>query len=170
MFTLGVMLLGLGLDHFTNFAWQLVLSACTWLILLAACVPLSPEQRSRTAVVILVATVGEIIGSVVWGIYTYRLGNLPMFVPPGHGLVYLTGLRLADTRWAAANRRRFIGVALAGIWTWGLCDTRIGSCTLGCSQLSCWCSALLVVSRRKQPARLMTPSRRWRPVPSTPAR
>ncbi len=120
MFTLGVMLLGLGLDHFTNFAWQLVLSACTWLILLAACVPLSPEQRSRTAVVILVATVGEIIGSVVWGIYTYRLGNLPMFVPPGHGLVYLTGLRLADTRWAAANRRRFIGVALAGIWTWGL--------------------------------------------------
>jgi len=120
LFALGVMLLGLGLDHFTNLAWQLVLSLCTWAILVAACWPLSAEQRARTAVVIIAATIGEIIGSIILGIYTYRLGNLPMFVPPGHGLVYLTGLRLADTRWASANRERFIQLALAGIWLWGI--------------------------------------------------
>jgi hypothetical protein len=71
-------------------------------------------------VVIIAATIGEIIGSIILGIYTYRLGNLPMFVPPGHGLVYLTGLRLADTRWATAHRSMFIRLALAGIWAWGI--------------------------------------------------
>lgn len=120
MFTLGVMLLGLGLDHFATLRWQLVLSACTWLILLGACVSLTGQQRARTAVVVIVATIGEIIGSVIWGIYTYRLGNLPMFVPPGHGLVYLTGLRLADTRWVRAHHAWFIRLALLGIWTWGI--------------------------------------------------
>lgn len=118
MFTLGVMLLGLGLDQLATLRWQYVLSICTWIILLAACVPLSPEQRARTAVVIVVATIGEIIGSVIWGIYTYRLGNLPMFVPPGHGLVYLTGLRLTQTTWATRNRDAFVRLALAGILTW----------------------------------------------------
>ena len=31
----------------------------------------------------------------MWGLYGYRLDNLPAFVPPGHGLVYLGGLSLA---------------------------------------------------------------------------
>jgi hypothetical protein len=34
--------------------------------------------------------------------------------------VYLTGLRLAETQWAAAHRERFIQLALAGIWVWGI--------------------------------------------------
>lgn len=117
---LGVMIVGLGLDHWTTLPWQLVLSACTWAILIAACVPLTPQERARTAVVIIVATIGEIIGSVIWGIYTYRLGNLPMFVPPGHGLVYLAGWRISQTGFAVRSRRRFLGLALAGIWAWGL--------------------------------------------------
>lgn len=119
LFTLGVMLLGLGLDHFADLGWQLVLAGCTWLILLAACVPLTAEQRARTAVVVVVATIGEIIGSVIWGIYTYRLGNLPMFVPPGHGLVYLTGWRLTQTRWVRAHLRTFVRLVLAAIVGWG---------------------------------------------------
>ena len=56
-------------------------------------------ERAQTSVVVVVATCAEMIGSVIWGVYTYRLGNLPLFVPPGHGLVYLTGLRLSQTRW-----------------------------------------------------------------------
>ena len=44
---------------------------------------------------VCVATVLEIIGSIVWGAYRYRLGNLPLFVPPGHGLVYLFGITAA---------------------------------------------------------------------------
>jgi hypothetical protein len=62
----------------------------------------------------------EVIGSVIWGIYSYRLGNLPLFVPPGHGLVYLTGLRLSQTRWPAARPRAFVGLAIAAVSAWAL--------------------------------------------------
>jgi hypothetical protein len=45
--------------------------------------------------VVCFATVGEVTGSLLWGVYHYRLHNLPLFVPPAHGLVYLTGFALA---------------------------------------------------------------------------
>lgn len=117
---LAVTVLGLGLDHYANLGWQMVLAACTWFILIMACIPLSPEQRSRTAVVVIVATIGEIIGSIIWGAYTYRLGNLPLFVPPGHGLVYLTGLRISQTGWVRRNETPFKAIALTLIGTWGV--------------------------------------------------
>jgi hypothetical protein len=56
-------------------------------------------------VVVATATVFEVIGSIIWGVYRYRLGNLPLFVPPGHGLVYLTGLRLSQSQIAAGILR-----------------------------------------------------------------
>jgi hypothetical protein len=43
------------------------------------------------------ATGGEIFLALVWGVYDYRLGNLPLFVPPGHVLLYALG------RWIAAR-------------------------------------------------------------------
>jgi hypothetical protein len=42
--------------------------------------------------------------------------NLPLFVPPGHGLVYLSGLALAGI----AAQRVLVGVAAAGAIGWGL--------------------------------------------------
>jgi hypothetical protein len=41
------------------------------------------------------ATAGELFASLVWGLYTYRLGNVPHFVPPGHVLLLLIGWHLA---------------------------------------------------------------------------
>jgi hypothetical protein len=46
-------------------------------------------------VCLVMATAGELILSLGWGLYTYRLGNVPMFVPPGHVLMLLLGLALA---------------------------------------------------------------------------
>jgi hypothetical protein len=117
---LAVMVAGLGLDHFASLGQQYALAVCTWLILLAAMVPLTPLQRSRTMVVVIVATIGEIIASVIWGVYVYRLGNLPMFVPPGHGLVYLTGLRASETAWATRHRRGFVATAVTLMVAWGV--------------------------------------------------
>ena len=117
---LAVMVVGLGLDHFASLGQQMLLAVCTWIILFVACIPLSPEQRARTAVVVMAATIGEIIGSIIWGAYTYRLGNLPLFVPAGHGLVYLTGLRISQTAWVRRDERRFVAIALTGIIGWGV--------------------------------------------------
>ena len=40
----------------------------------------------------LIAGFGEIILSLVWGLYDYQFSNLPLFVPPGHALLMTLGL------------------------------------------------------------------------------
>jgi hypothetical protein len=111
--------LGLALDRYADLSAQLLLSVCAWGFLATAFVYLTPLERAQTSVVVVVATTAEVVGSVLWGIYQYRLGNLPLFVPPGHGLVYLAGLRLSQTRWAA-RRRLFVGLAIAAVSGWAL--------------------------------------------------
>src|SRR3954468_9709714 len=37
---------------------------------------------------IIVATVGEVVLSLGWGLYSYRHAVIPLYVPPGHGLFY----------------------------------------------------------------------------------
>lgn len=44
---------------------------------------------------IAVATLGEIFCSLIWQLYTYRLHNIPPYVPPGHVFLFLTGMALA---------------------------------------------------------------------------
>ena len=118
--TLAITTLGLALDSYADLGLQLLLAACTWGFLAIAFVYLTPMERAQTSVVVVVATMAEVIGSVIWGVYSYRLGNLPLFVPPGHGLVYLTGLRLSQTRWPAAKPRLFVGLAIAAVSGWAM--------------------------------------------------
>lgn len=37
---------------------------------------------------VLIATTGEVLLSVVWGLYSYRFFLIPLYVPAGHGLFY----------------------------------------------------------------------------------
>jgi hypothetical protein len=37
---------------------------------------------------IVVATAGEVVLSLGWGLYSYRHALIPLYVPPGHGLFY----------------------------------------------------------------------------------
>ncbi len=107
-----ITVLGLALDSQTDLGGQLFLAVCTWTFLAIAFVYLTPMERAQTSVVVVVvATCAEVIGSVIWGVYIYRLGNLPLFVPPGHGLVYLTGLRFSQMPLFAARPRILVGAA-----------------------------------------------------------
>lgn len=118
--TLAITTAGLALDSQVDLSGQLVLGACTWAFLAIAFIYLTPMERAQTSVVVVVATCAEIIGSVIWGVYVYRLGNLPLFVPPGHGLVYLTGLRLSQAPWFRARPRVLVGAAIAAVGGWAL--------------------------------------------------
>src|SRR6202040_4211042 len=75
-------------------------------------------QRALVAGVVCFATVGEVTGSLIWGVYRYRLHNLPLFIPPAHGLVYLTGLAIAAA--LARHARAVVVTAAAAAATWGL--------------------------------------------------
>ena len=109
----------LALDHFASADEQLLLGAATWLILIASCAPLSREDRARALLVVVVATCAEVLGSIVLGAYTYRLENLPAFVPPGHGLVYLAGLRISQSGPVRRHARVFVGTVIAIVAAWG---------------------------------------------------
>jgi hypothetical protein len=109
---------GLLADRHVDRPGQLVLGLAT-VGLLAALLALHPSTvRVQTLTVVAVATVGEVVGSLVWGLYGYRLENLPAFVPPGHGLVYLAGLSLATL--LERRRRPLLLAAVAVASAWGI--------------------------------------------------
>jgi hypothetical protein len=105
----------LALDTRASYPEQLALGVVTWLVLLAALVPLAPLARAQALGVVVFATIGEVTGSLVWGVYHYRLHNLPLFIPPAHGIVYLSGFALV--MWA--RPRTLVWCAAAGAVTWG---------------------------------------------------
>jgi hypothetical protein len=108
----------LALDHFATYPQQLALGAVTWIVLAFALVRVPVERRVQALGVVAFATVGEVTGSLLWGVYSYRLHNLPLFVPPAHGLVYLTGLALATA--LRARVRELVAAAAVVAATWGL--------------------------------------------------
>lgn len=97
---------------------QRLLGLLTWLVLLAALRRVDPVVRVQTAVVVLFATVVEFVFSPTLGVYAYRFHNVPMYVPPGHGLVYLSAFALGHARFVE-RRLRLWGVVVlvvGGAW------------------------------------------------------
>lgn len=108
----------LAIDTQVDLRGQLLLGALTWLVLVVAARPLPVERRAQVAVVICAATVAEVTGSILWGVYSYRLGNLPTFVPPAHGLVFMAGLSLSQA--LRARERELVLVAATAAAAWGV--------------------------------------------------
>jgi len=108
----------LAVDTQVDLPGQLVLGALTWAALVVAARPLSTERRAQVAVVICAATVAELTGSILWGVYSYRLHNLPTFVPPAHGLVFMAGVSLSEA--LRRHARPLVVVAGAIALAWGV--------------------------------------------------
>ncbi len=93
-----VIVIGLGLyvDQKIELTGQLVTNVAVWAVMLR----FLHRARGSLRVIILGclvwSTFGEIFASLVWGLYTYRLHNVPPFVPPGHVLMLLLALFLAE--------------------------------------------------------------------------
>jgi hypothetical protein len=111
---------GLGWDQLVNLRGQFLLAICVTVLFIWVLRYFTFEQRVTAIIVVAVATWSEFVGSVLWGLYTYRLDNLPLFVPAGHGLVFLTGLRLSQTRWAVQHRTRFMSITFVFAASWAL--------------------------------------------------
>jgi hypothetical protein len=102
---------------------QRLLGVATWLILLAALRGESHATRAQVAVVVVFATAVEYVFSHWLGVYVYRLENVPAFVPPGHGLVYLAAFAIGRSAWAHRHSRLLVGTMLVGggLWAvWGV--------------------------------------------------
>lgn len=99
---------------------QSALGLTAWIFLAVALRLQSPAVRVQVATLVVLATLLEIIGSIVWGAYRYRLENLPLYVPAGHGLFYLAALRIASLPLLERQARRIVIAITAGATLWML--------------------------------------------------
>ncbi|GAC1442326.1 MAG: hypothetical protein NVSMB55_12700 [Mycobacteriales bacterium] len=116
-------LLALSLDTGASVTEQRLLGAGTWLLLLAALRGESRATRLQVGVVVLYASTVEYVFAGWLGVYVYRLHNVPAFVPPGHGLIYLAALALGRSAFAHRHARQVVAatVVVCGSWAlWGL--------------------------------------------------
>ncbi len=139
---------GLWLDGHVGRTGQLLLGVLTAAVLLGLLALHDSPVRWQALAVVGVATMGEVVGSLLWGLYTYRLDNLPAFVPPGHGLVYLAGLSLATL--AVQHPRVLPRVAALGAAVWGVVGVTVLPATdvfgaIGCAFL------VVVLLRTRRP-------------------
>jgi hypothetical protein len=114
--------LGAGLDSAAGIWRQRLVGLLTWSLLIAILSRQPRSVRAQVAVVIVIATCVEYLASPLLGLYTYRLHNVPSYVPPGHGLVYLAALNIGRSALAARLRLPLLTFALVvcGAWAfWG---------------------------------------------------
>jgi hypothetical protein len=110
---------GLFADSRVTALWQqYMLGALSFAALYLAALKAPREQRLQVWICVGVATGYEIFGSLVWGIYRYRFHNLPLYVPAGHGIVYLFGLLAASTPIVQRHGRRLAYAVLGAATMW----------------------------------------------------
>lgn len=87
---------GLWVDRMIGIAGQIVVTFAVWGVLTFLCLWLPRTLSHRLIACVWISGLGEIAASLAWGLYDYQFGNVPLFVPPGHALLYLMGLLLAE--------------------------------------------------------------------------
>jgi hypothetical protein len=91
---------------------QRLLGVLTWLGLAVVLRRETTLVRAQTAVVVAFATAVEYTFSPLLEVYVYRFDNVPWYVPPGHGLVYLAALALGRTPLFAALARPLVAATV----------------------------------------------------------
>ena len=87
--------IGLPVDRFGGIPGQFAVSIWTWALFLIVLARINQQLRLPLMLCLVIATVGEICLSLLWGLYVYWLHNVPFFVPPGHVLLFALGLTFA---------------------------------------------------------------------------
>ena len=90
-----LILIGLAFDQVVEFWGQTLTNVAIWAAFLYLLRRAGPGDQLALVLCVFYATLGEIFLSLVWGLYEYRLANVPLFVPPGHALLFMLGSMLA---------------------------------------------------------------------------
>ena len=106
--------------HVASLPQQYVLGVLTFAVLGLALRSSDWNERGIVAICVVLATGLELFGSLFWGEYRYRFGNVPLYVPAGHGMVCLFALRAARTPLMQRYGRVISMVILLGAGTWAV--------------------------------------------------
>ena len=115
--------ISLNLDATGSLGQQNFMGLIAWTFLFGLLMGENKEVRMQVIIAVAFATAGEHFASIYMQGYTYRFGNVPAYVPPGHGMVYLTAVALARSGFFLKYSRRIAAfvVLTCGIWSlWGI--------------------------------------------------
>lgn len=113
----------LGVDSVATLLQQRLLGVMTWILLLWLLRSETPLVRMQTAVVVVFATIVEYTFSPWLEVYTYQFDNVPAYVPPGHGLVYLAALCMGRSTFFRSHAKALVTatVVVGGCYAlWGV--------------------------------------------------
>lgn len=99
---------------------QFALAATAFALLFWLSRELGPDGRRELWCTIVVSLALELWGTQVWGLYGYRFLNVPPYVPPGHGLIFLACTRASRAGWVVRHERAFTRSVLGLATAWGL--------------------------------------------------
>ena len=93
---------GLPVDKLAGIPGQAAVSIWTWGVFLVLLERIDQKFRLPLMLCLIISTLGELVLSLVWGLYAYWLNNIPLFIPPGHVLLFALGLSAAPhlPKWA----------------------------------------------------------------------
>jgi hypothetical protein len=122
---------GLALDRALGWSGQILASlwafaVFAWLYKIAAA-----EERRVLVLCTLIAGFGEVVLSLVWGLYDYQFHNVPLFVPPGHALLMTLGLVVARHVRLPVAWLVCAGAALWALYAWTGAFDRFGVVLFG---------------------------------------
>lgn len=86
---------GLWVDRAAGFPGQIAVSLAIWVLASGLIISVRRDLGRCLMACVWISGLGELVASLAWGLYDYQLGNVPLFVPPGHALLYLLGLIIA---------------------------------------------------------------------------
>lgn len=121
--TFSCVAVSLNLDATGSLRQQYIMGAIAWTFLFLLLLGEKNEVKIQIVIAVAFATAGEHFASIYMGGYTYRFGNVPAYVPPGHGMVYLTAVALARSGFFQKYARQIavFVILTCGAWSaWGI--------------------------------------------------
>ena len=118
-FTFICVAISLNIDASGSLEKQNLMGVIAWIFLIGLLIGENKDVRTQVVIAVVFATVGEHFASIYMGGYIYRFENVPAYVPPGHGMVYLTAIALARSGFFLRHARKIATfvVLVCGIWS-----------------------------------------------------
>lgn len=131
---------------------QLLLGGATGLFLMMI-VRKGNVSAAQVAVVMVIATTGEIVLSLGWGLYDYRFAEVPFYVPPGHGVFYVLAAESARQGFLRRHEETIKRLVIVSGSIYAAISLVVASDVWG---LLWWVGALFLITRSRNPLLMST--------------